>query len=69
MFDSVPISVALCLQSASVPLQCGSEVFRAVYEKHGSFNIVVVPQLCEKYLGMSGSPSRNQPQMDNFPGL
>jgi len=42
MFDSVPISVTLCLKSEIDSLQCSLEVFCIIDEKYG-FDIVLLP--------------------------
>jgi hypothetical protein len=58
--------VAFCLKSEPGSLQCSSEVFRAIDEKNGGFDIMFLPQFFEKYLGKSGCSGRKQPQMKNF---
>ena len=47
-------------------MECCLEVFGAIDEKHGGFDIVFLPQFFEKYLGKSGCSGRKQPQMENF---
>ena len=58
--------MTFCLKSEPGSLQCSSEVFWAIDEKHGGFDIVFLPQFFEKYLGKSGCSGRKQPQMENF---
>ena len=61
MFDSIPISITFCLKSEPGSLQCSVEVFPTIDEKYGGFDIVFLPQFCEKYFSEGGCRGRKQP--------
>ena len=65
-FDGVSISVTLCLKSKPSSLIYSSEVFRAIYEQCGDFDIVFLPQFFEKDSGESGCRGRKQPRVANL---
>jgi hypothetical protein len=58
--------VAARLKSEAGPMKCGLEVFRAIDEKHGGFDVVFFSQLTKKDLGQSGGGRRKQPDVVQF---
>jgi len=53
-FDGISISVARYLKSEASSVERGLEVFSAIDEKDGRFDMVVFSQFTEKDLGQSG---------------
>lgn len=65
MFDSIPVSVTLCLQSEDSSLEYSLVVFRAVNEKYGGFDLMLLPQFFTHYFG-GGCRGRKTVADDGF---